>query len=275
MRQKFASLLAAPFIAGALVFLYLAWTVDSYLAPWIIPFVLVAALIYVFSPQINWWWYSRHPPALSPALLNLLENYCGFYRRLDAAGQRRFRERTVLFIMATDWMPMAWPDETLPPDVQLALAAQAVTVSFYREDFLFEKFEKVVVYPYPFPSPEYDFVHASELYEPDGCLLFSAQQLMQAFLEPGRMYNIGLHEYSKAYIRTYPNQAFPDLKEPDIWEKLHGLSRMSREHVESVVGTPGIEPLPVAMHHYFTFPENFRRALPDLARTFDQLFCVK
>ena len=272
MRQRFSNLLAAPFVAGAILMLYLTWTKDSDLAPWIIPFVLVTALIYVFSPQINWWWYNRSPAVLPPAMRAMLEDYCLFYQQLSADEQQRFRDRVGLYIMSADWTPMAWPDELLPPDVQLVLATQAVIISFYREDYLFEKFEKIVVYPYPFPSPEHDFVHASELYEPDGCLIFSAQQLMQAFIEPGQLYNIGMHEYAKAFVLIHPNENYPDLSADDIWEKLQALSRMTREHIESVIGIPEPEVLPVAIHHYFLFPESFRLVLPEVAAAFDPVF---
>jgi len=271
MRQSFANLLAAPFVGGALFYLYLAWK-DSDHAPKIIPFVVAAALIWVFAPQINWWWYSRNPPALPPGLRALLERCSVFYLRLDAAEKKRFRERTALFMMGTEWTPMGWPDETVPPDVQFALATQAVTLTFNRPRFLFDKFEKVVVYPLPFPSPEHDVVHTSELYQEDGCLLFSAEQLMQAFMQPGVMYNIGLHEYAKAFVLTYPHETYPDLTADDTWDNLQAASRMSLEHIESVVGLPIEDPLPVAIHHYFTFPDSFRAVLPDKAATLDKIF---
>jgi hypothetical protein len=271
MRQIFANLLAAPFVGGALFFLYLSWK-DSDNAPGIIPFVLVAGLIWAFAPQINWWWYSRRPPALSAGLQNLLERFSGFYRRLDAAGQKRFRDRVALCMMGTEWMPVAWPDEAVPPDVQLAIATQAVTLTFNRPAILFDKFEKVIVYPLPFPSPEHDYLHASELHQEDGCLLFSAEQLMPAFFQPGTLYNIGLHEYAKAFVLTYPAEAYPDLSAEDIWTRLQTISLMSREHIESVIGMAGVEPLPVAIHHYFTFPEQFRAVLPEKAVALDRIF---
>lgn len=272
MRQSFANFIAAPFIGGALFFLYLTWTKDSYLAPWIIPFVVMATLIYVFSPQINWWWYSRRPPVLPTGLQDLLERNNAFYQGLKKTDKQRFRNRTALFMMATDWTPMAWPDETVPLDVQMALAAQAVTLTFNRTDYLFEKFEKVIVYPYPFPTPEYDFVHASELYEADSCLLFSAQQLMLACIEPTKYYNIGMHEYAKAFVLLNPQIDWPSLTDDAIWEKLQISSQMSRQHVESVVGLSDLPAMPVAIHHYFIFPEQFRVVLPELAARFDQIF---
>lgn len=270
MRQAFANYLALPFVGGAILFLYLAWQ-DSDYAVWIIPFVLAAALIYVLGPQINWWWYTRHPRDLSPGLTATLERFCGYYRRLDATGKKRFRERVGLFLAGTDWEPLAWPDDILPPDVTLALAAQAVTLTFHQPRFLFEKFEKVLIYPKPFATPEYPFLHTSELFEPDGCLLFSAEQVMAGFVQPGA-YNIGLHEYARAFIHTYPAEPYPDLSAPDTWEKLQQASGFPREQVDAIIGIAGVEPLPVAMHHYFIFPEIFRQIMPKHAAAFDRIF---
>lgn len=272
MRQIFANALAAPFVGGAILFLYLAWSQDSDYAPWMIPFVIVAGLIYTFNPQINWWWYTRHPPQLSPGLIDLLERFHVFYGRLNKAGKQRFCERIALYRMGTDWEPVAWPEEILPPDVETALAAQAVTLTFNEPEFLLEKFEKVIVYPKPFPTPEYPFAHASELYEADGCLLFSAEQVMQGYLAPGKWYNIAMHEYAKAFVLMYPGKSYPDLTADDTWEKLEATSGMSREHVESIIGIAGVDALPVAIHHYFTFPDRFPEIMPEAAELLDGVF---
>jgi hypothetical protein len=135
--KSFANLIALPFILIALFFLYLAWSIDSDYALWMTPFVVGAAVIYVFSPQINWWWFSKHPPELDEGQRVLLERFNAFYRRLMEADKKRFRERTAMFILGTDWEPLAFSDEVLPADVQLGIAAQAVMIGFKKEDFLF------------------------------------------------------------------------------------------------------------------------------------------
>ncbi|MCC7507716.1 MAG: zinc-dependent peptidase [Saprospiraceae bacterium] len=268
----FANYIAAPFVFGALICLYLAWEVDNKYALWIIPFVIIAALIYVFSPQINWWRYRSKPPALKPALVALLDQHCLFYRQLDNEGRQKFRDRISLFRMGVDWTPMGWPEETLPVDVELAVAAQAVTVGFGEEDFLFPAFEKVIIYPYPFPSPEYPFAHASELHEPDGCLLFSAEQLMMAFFQPGKWYNIGLHEYARVFQLQNPNLPYPVLDQ-EAWPRLERVApHLTRQLVEATIGLAGVDPLPVAIHHYFTFSEPFRTQFPEEAAVFDLIF---
>lgn len=273
--DMFANLVAAPFIFASIILLYMAWEVDSDYAIWIVPAVLSSAVVYIFGPQINWWWYSKNPPKLSPGLLALLERFSVSYKRLDEAGKLKFRSRVALFTMGTDWEQMAWPDEVLPPDVQTVIAAQAVTVSFHKERFLFDQFEKIIVFPAPFSTPEYPFDHASELFAEDGCLLFSARQVMMAFMQPGSWYNVALHEYARVYARAYPKEHWPVLPEETIWEKLEEVSGMQRSHVESVIGLAGTEPLPVAIHHYFTFPESFKKVMPEAFEALESVFMAQ
>lgn len=267
----FANKLLAPFALTGAVFLGLAWAVDEKYAIYFVPFLVISALIFILSPQINWWWYTRNPPELSLELRTFLER-CGFYRRLSAVEQRRFRGRASLFIMGTDWEPLAFPEDSLPPDVQLAIAAQAVTLTFHREQFLFDKFEKVIVFPRPFPTPEHPYDHASELHEADGCLLFAAEQVMLSFVQPGQWYNVAMHEYAKAFVLKYPGEAWPVFSEETAWEKLEAASGMPRSHVESVIGLAGVDALPVALHHYFIFPVRFAEVFPLENQTFAQIF---
>lgn len=268
----FAHLLALPFLFGALTFLYMAWTVDSEYAPWMAPFLVVAVIVYILAPQINWWWYSKRPPRLSAGLAGILQRFSGFFQRLSPEDQVKFEGRVALFRMGTDWTPLNWPDDVLPPDVELALAAQAVALTFHRETFLFEKFEKVIIYPKPFPTPEHPYFHSSELFAPDGCLLFSAENLMQGFFNPDKMYNIGLHEYAKAFVLKYPDEAWPELPEENTWDLLQQISGMTREHVETMVGLAGLEPLPVAIHHFINFPDTFKLHWPQCWNAFNSIF---
>lgn len=268
----FANYLAAPFVFLSIFSLYLAWKVDTDYAVWMIPSVVIATLLYVFAPQLNWWWYNRNPPELEPGLSRLLERFSGFYKRLSVKDKQKFRSRIMLIRMGIDWEPMAFEGEAVPPDVQFVLAHQAAMLTLNREKFLFDKFEKVIVYPRPFSTPEHPYDHASELYEPDGCLLFSAEQAMLAFTEPASWYNVALHEYARAYVLTYPDLPYPTLAGDDIWGKLQLASGMPQGHAESVVGIKGSEPLPVAIHHYFIFPERFREVLPNEAIALDAIF---
>lgn len=267
-----SNILMLPFISGTLLFLYLAWTVDNSYAGWMIPCLVISALIYILKPEIDWWWHNKRPPRLPDGVVRLLERFCAFYQKLDANGQQRFRDRVALFQMGTDWMPMAWQEDELPGDVLLAISTQAVILTWNKPVFLFEKFEKIIVYPLAFPTLNYQFLHASELHEEDGCILFSAQHLMEGFLKPGQFYNVALHEYAKAFAISYPAEPWPDFNTDDVWTRLETASGMSRAHVEQVIGLSDVAALPVAIHHYFTFPEQFRSCFEKEYATFQTIF---
>jgi hypothetical protein len=274
LNKMFSNKLLAPLTLFALFFLYLAWKVDEKYAIWMAPFVVAAAAVYILKNEIDWWWYSKNPPEMPAAMQRLIERFSGFYAGLSPADQQLFRHRVELFKIGTDWMPMGWPEdmESVPEDVRTVLAAQAVTLTLHQPVFLMEKFEKVIVYPGPFPTEQYPFAHASELYEPDGCLLFSAEQVIQAFAEPTKWYNVGLHEYAHAFVRTYPDKNWPDFSAADAWERLEFVSKMPKGHVTSVVGLPEIGVLPVAIHHYCTFKEAFKNTFPEESAVLYKIF---
>lgn len=270
----FANRLIAPFAILGAVFLGLAWTTDESWAVYFVPCLVVAALIFILSPQINWWWYSKNPPELSEPLQVFLGRM-PFYRSLSATEQRRFRGRIALFNMGVDWEPLAFPEDNLPPDVQVAIATPAVMLTFYREKFLFDQFEKVLVFPRPFPTPEHPYNHTSEMHQADGCLLFSAEQVMLAAAQPGQRYNVAMHEYAKVFMLQYPQEPWPILDPETSWSKLEQVSGMSRAYVESVIGLAGVDALPVAVHHYFYFPERFAAVFPEVYTTFRGIFASK
>jgi hypothetical protein len=95
---------------------------------------------------------------------------------------------------------------------------------------------------------------------------------MLAFVKPYQWYNVALHEYAKAFVLKYPSEPWPEVSEESVWESLQQISGMPRAYVESVIGITGAEALPVAIHHYFVFPERFAQALPEAAKVFSGIF---
>jgi hypothetical protein len=272
MRVNFAYYLIAPFAFAALLVLFLAWEIDSKYAIWMIPCLLGVSFGYVFSPQLNWWWYSKRPPQLETGVVRALEQFSPFYQRLATPAERqRFRDRLALTRMSTDWTPSNMPDDTLPPDLQTAIAAQAVCVTWGQDKFLIEQYEKVVVSPRAFLSPEFPYHHNSELHEADACLIFSARAVLDGFLNPRTHFNVALYEYAKAWAQVNKVSLVVDAEE-ELWDKLEAASSFSRQQVETTVGLAGLHPQPVAIHHYFNFYPQMQRELPDLVAQMDQLF---
>lgn len=257
-----ARLLALPFVLlfGLGIYAAVEWG-----QPWtmaLIPVVMILATIFVFSPQLNWWWWQRFPPDLPEGLGMLLEERFAYYQRLTPVEKREFRRRAFLFMQAHNYIPQVF--KTVPEDVRLMLAAPAVAVAFAQTDFLFPKFENIVVYPHPFPSPQYpDHMHLSEFYEPDGVLIFSADHAGRGFMEPHQYFNPSWYEYVRLYGLTYESASVAPLEQVS-WEELEAISRFSREAIEKWMNLPDLSKEGLAMSYFFLFPERFQVQLPDL-----------
>ena len=262
--------LQIPFALGALAFLYIAWEVRSSYAIYIVPFVIALAVIYVFSPQIDWWWFQHRPPELPAPLRHLVNTRFPFYQNLSADDKTRFRNRMALYMHANEFMPQAV--ESVPVDVKGVIAASVVQLTFGLDDYLLNKFEVIIVYPHPFPSPQFpEKWHASEIFEEDGVIMFSAEQLMAAFLQPDRFFNIGLYEYARVFRRCYPGVFFPVLGE-NGWESLQRISGFAKDFIEKWIGLPEPDAVAVAVAHFFVFPEKFKAVLPEVYEALTKIF---
>lgn len=266
-----AHILAVPFMLGGLYFLYLTWEVGDMYAKYIVACVLPLTAIYVMSPQINWWYYKRRPPLLDLKLVKLFQNHFPFYNSLSLEGKKKFHDRVVLFVMAHDFIAKGM--ESVGEDIKGVIAANAVWLGFNQEDFLYPKFERIVVYPHPFPTPAYKTWHSSEMYEEDGVLLFAVEQMMNSFLHPKKYFNIVLYEYVKVFRLTYPDYKYPTLPE-NIWEKLEKISGWKKSFIEAWVGLEALDVDAVSVVIFMTFKERFKEELPEFYQSYVQIYGI-
>ena len=263
-------LIALPFVLGACIALYLTWETDESYALYIIPMALSLAVIYILQPQIDWWWYKRKPPELDLPLIRLLDQHFPFYQKLSPALKIRFRQRMVLYMLANDYIGKGF--EVVPEDVKGMLAANVVMITFGQEDFLLNKFERIVVYPHPFPSPQHPrHLHACEHFEEDGVILFSAEHLIAGILQSTKYFNTGLYEYARVYQSSYPEKPYPVFDE-FIWGKIEAICGFSKEGLEKYIGLPEIEALAICIALYFIYPEKVRQLMPNAYKDFCHIF---
>lgn len=265
-----ARLISIPFLILTAVFGYLTLEKNAIYPYILLALVIALALIYTFSPQINWWWYKRYPPDIDKQMRQLLIKNLPFYNNLSVNDKKKFRNRMALYMMAVDFMPKGW--DNVPTDIKGIVATNIVQMTFNQKDFLLPKFERIVVYTIPFPSPQFPkILHASEIYAADGVLLFSAQQMIWPFLQPQQYYNLVLHEYIKVYQLSYPNKEYPILKEED-WQILTQISTFKKAQVTGIIGLQEIDPSVVSGTLFFTHPENFKVVAPDLYKKWERIF---
>ena len=254
-------------IIALIVVLFLPRT-SNWVSIFIVPFILALALSYVFSPQIDWWWYQKHPPELSGSLGNLLLQHFKFYKNLSVENKKRFRHRTAMYMEARGFYARRGnEDGNVPLDIKTMISANVVMMTFGRKDFILDKFERVFVYLQAFHSPNHKYWHASELNEEDECFLFSGEHIMLSFRQPEKYYNVILHEYARAFQLTYPQFDYPNFDE-SMW------SGFGKEAIAKYTGIPEeeINLLGVSVNFFFNYPEKFKKLMPKGYEQYTSIF---
>jgi Mlc titration factor MtfA (ptsG expression regulator) len=280
MRYQPWQVLLAPLVVWTIVFLALAFFKDDgYWALWSVPAFVLMAGIYVLSPQINWWWYQRNPPPLSTGATKLLEEHFFYYKKLSPELKTRFRERVAMFMLGNEFIRPVRADDSeaqqlrnqVPEDLKAAVAALATQVFFGKTEHLVNKYEHFILYPHPFPTPQYNNLHTSEIYDEDGVVLLAADPMMVGLNNPQQFFSIGLYEFSNIFRKMTPSVSEPILTEND-WDLLSKISGMTKESISGVVGLYDLDDFGIVSHHFFTFSEIFKSTLPDLYQLLSNIF---
>lgn len=245
-------------------FFYLAWEKETTWAIYAIPFFVIAAAAFSLAPQIDWWWYQRNPPDVDPIIQQVIQSQLPFYQRLNAEHKLKFRQRVALTMLASDYMvPSKDDDKKVPEDLKALIASHAVMMTWHKEKYIIDTFEKVVVYARSFPSPSYPkLLHTAESNEEDGVLLFSTERMLQALMEPAIVFNPVLYEYAKVFRWHYklPSLALPQ----DIWETIAQIGNIDKTIIEEHLGLPEPSPEAILMSYSILFAEKFQKIAPKL-----------
>ncbi len=264
-------IIALPFLVMIAICTFLVMKTDLFgYMNYALPPFFALAIIYILQPQIDWYYYKRNPPEMDEQIKRLLIKYSTFYEGLSLENKKRFRDRVCLYSMANEFIPKGI--EEIPSDLKAIVAASVVQLTFGREDFLLNKFERVILYLQAFPSPQFpETFHASEIFEEDGVMLFSVEHLNLGFKNPKQYFNVGLHEYAKVFLQSYPLLDYPDLAATH-WEELEKISGFSKATIEKFMGLETDELLAVSINYFHSFPQAFKTQLPALFAQYSSIF---
>ena len=261
--MKLPSALATLFFAlVTIVFAALHYVMDSEQYIGLIVGVLGLAVAFVLAPQIDWWWYKRYPRDIDPQMANLFQQHLPFYQRLSDAEKLRFRQRTDLYLMAAEFIiPSQDEDKSVPEDLKHWVAAYSAMTTWGKLTVENEKFEKIVAYMHPFPSPQFpQHLHTSEIFEEDGVLLFALERMIQAVMSPTLCFNPVLYDFCRVHEITYPSEKL-NLNEAN-WLDLEQISSFSKQKISEDLGLPDVDIQGAAMSFYLLFPSQFEKTLP-------------
>lgn len=237
----------------------LTWQTEEVYSELLIIPAVVAAGAYALAPQIRWWYWKRNPPDLSTELAPLLDRF-PLYRALDLTGKREFRRRTFLLREATDFQGKGI--EGIPDDVRLMVAGSAAVVTFHRDEFLVEGFENIIFYPHQFPTPEHQRLHASELYTPDGAIIWTLNYLVRSVVEPDKYLQLGIYEYVRALMHLEPDfRAGAAVNDLD-YDEIRRLAGFSEGALTEFIGLENPDRTAITVTLFHTHGPAFTRQFP-------------
>lgn len=238
-------------------------------------FISLLALLYYYGK------YHRKRPGrlgggawfrkkLDPGYETVLKKYSRYYRSLPDKLKANFGDRVMRFIQAKEFIGKGKLEMT--DLMRVLIAESAVKLTFGHRTYLFEKFEKILVFKEEFYS---DWSHSREIGEtnPRGVIVFSWKDFLQGDLIEDDNLNVGLHEFAHALMNQtisagrYEDKYF--ISWVDLFFDFHNdESKMKyiRDHelFRKYAFHDEMEFFAVAAEHFFETPSDFKRGLPEL-----------
>ncbi len=272
--HKFSIILAIPFFILLVIigyFVYLDPRGSSLL--WALLPLTPLMLIYLFSPQIDYWWLERNPVELDAPIKSMLNRTNPRYQSLNNDQRQLFDNRLTLFSSGREFIGKGGESDNIdvPFDIKMMISQIPVTMTLGRQHVGFKNWERVVLYKHPFPTPMNKFLHTMETHAEDGVVILSLEHVEAALMQKGYHYDVAWHAYAEAFIKDNPKENYPDLP-TNIWESIVKISPQSREQILATLGFKAIDPMPVLINMYFNYKDKFAKELPEIKRDFDKIF---
>lgn len=252
---------------------YFTFMVDEDYSIWMIPPFVIGAVVYIMSPQIDWYWFQKNPPKLDPLEKKLLTKKVKIFQNLSLEEKNRLESRIALFNFSKSYQEMAMPNVPEDLKIMLAITASQLTIGF--EEYLLERYEKVIVYPHPFPSPQYpEHMHICESFEEDGVILFEVKNFLHGFIKPAQYFNIALYEMSRIVDRELNLQEITSLNTLTINDLL-SLSGTNEEDLKKYIGLPKLDAKAIALVQFIENPKRLSNRYPTLFKEIQALLNYK
>lgn len=260
------------FVAG-LAYLLFVEELHQY-SIYLIPFGITIAIILVFRPQIDYWWYKKYPPLLDKEIIQWLINHFSYFNPLEREEKKMFIDRLALYLEAREFKFMRKEAESLPHDFQAMIAAHAVLMTMGNKDFLIGDFDRIICYPHAFPSPKFKFLHSVETHSEDGLILLSTEHLLLGVLKPKSFLNIIFYAFGEAIYFLNGNNGLP-IPATNIWESIEEVSGFTKSSISKLIGFDEPNPLYVLISLYFSHHERINIIMPEFHQSIKLLLATE
>jgi len=270
--HSIADVLVVPFVIAVVYMGYQAYNQPNYpYLIWILVPIVGFILIYLFKPQMDFYWHKKFPLELDSKLKEIIEKYNPYYKSLDLDGKSEFENRLALYMEARAFKGVGSEQKDVPYDIKGILSAIPVQMTMHKKNFLIGDMDRIFLYKHPFPSPRFPFLHNVETHVEDGVIILSLEAFNLALNHVAGYYNVAWHAYIEAYLKVYKDNT-DEIDEYANWETIELVSNFSEKNILDITLLKAIDPLIVVCVLYFTHREEMESNAPQLYEAMQKFF---
>lgn len=197
----------------------------------------------------------------------LFVDHYKFYQALPQKSQTLFRRRVTRFLK--DKRIVGKQSVVVTDEMRVLIAASAVKLTFGLDDFKFEGFKNIFIYPERYYSKMTGSMNKGETHSL-GAIVFSWKDFMEGVSVHDDNLHLGVHEFTHALVLDMKKGNMYDPYFLDVLKDLHEL--MERPNMREAVLNKGylrdyaeenfMEFLAVSIESFFETPTMFKENLP-------------
>ncbi|HHH54471.1 MAG TPA: hypothetical protein ENK91_12495 [Bacteroidetes bacterium] len=248
---------------------------DNSMFPYLLVFAIISTIIYLFSPQIDFAWYSNYPKDFSQKERTFLSSISTFYNSLEEKDRLKFEQRSYVFIRSKDFKLIMKERKEMPEDMKLVVATNAIQVAFHSDNYLYKKYDRYFAYGHEFPTPDKKFLHSVEVNHDDKIAIFNMDVLVKSLNFENRIFNIGLFAFIDIFLHIN-KKSIPDLPETtSVWQKITDISSISKNDIINTIGYEPSNIINILYTVFFMYPENSMTHFPEQYEVFSSIFKIQ
>ncbi len=266
----FSRIILFPIIIAAAVVLYLMiFYYRDYYPPIFIVLVLLTTSVLMVEQKINEWWAGKRKMSADPSLRNFLYTYIPYYKGLTPQQRKDYEHELEKYMLKADFFAKLSDD--LPDDIKALACIYPAIFSYQTGINLSKKYKTVVFYPHPFLTPDFsEEVHVSETNLEDGVFIYAIEHLHMGY-RGSHFFNVAIYETACAWLNEHLEGRIVKEKCPDR-EEIFKLGTYGDDELSRYFGMPPANDAALLIHHFFVFPENLKKAMPELYESLVDIF---
>ncbi len=230
-------------------------------------------VLYLFRPQIDYWWLSKYPVKFDEKLGEFLRERNPFYASLTGEEKTKFENRLSLYMEGRDFKAVGREQRDIPYDFKAMISAIPIELTMNKEDFLLGDMDRIFVYKHPFPTPGKPYLHTMETHVTDGVIILSLEHFSAAEKNPEEHYNVAWHAYIEAYLLIFKDDT-SKIDHYASWDNIQAIGGFDEAGLLKYTGEKALDPLIVLLTLFKTRPTSFKENLPaayaDIKSFFEQ-----